>query len=164
MTIYFMRKGNSLDGPIKIGFTSSKAEQRMGQLQVGHHEKLYLLGTIQGSISDEKAIHKELSEYNIHGEWFEPKPELLEVIADVIEHQRSWYYFRQVKFNRTDIECRGLRQLVVELRNTIKTLENEKEQLQKIIDEKSVRTNEKFIKRIGVLTAKLKAAQKQNNP
>jgi gamma-glutamylcyclotransferase (GGCT)/AIG2-like uncharacterized protein YtfP len=123
-----MRK--TMDGPIKIGYTSSDAIKRMGQLQTGHHEQLYLLGTIPGVMSDEKAIHKELAEYNIHGEWFEAKPELLEVIKDVIENQRSWYYFRQVKFNKVDIECRGLKALVVELRQTIKTLEEEKEQFQ----------------------------------
>lgn len=159
MTIYFMRKSSSFDAPIKIGYTSSDAEKRMSQLQTGHHERLYLLGTIPGTMSDEKAIHKELVEYHIQGEWFQGKPELLEVIADVVENQRSWYYFRQVKFNRVDIECRGLRELVIELRKTVKSLEDEKEALQKIVDEKFVRTNDKFVKRIGREVARRKALE-----
>lgn len=154
-----MRKNANHDAPIKIGFTASCAEKRMSQLQVGHHEKLYLLGTIPGSISDEKAIHKELAEYNIHGEWFEAKSELLEVVSDVIENQRSWYYFRQVKFNRLDIECRGLRELVIELRKTIQILEAEKEKLENSINKKDERTNKKLLVRIDKLTAKLKSAE-----
>lgn len=125
--IYFIRK--SVDGPIKVGYTAASAQTRMAQLQVGHHEKLYLLGTIPGTISDEKSIHKELCEYRLEGEWFESKAELLETINDVIEHQRNWYYFRQVRFNKLDIECRGLKELIIELRKTIKTLEEENEQL-----------------------------------
>lgn len=160
-----MRKSNSLDGPIKIGYTSSDAEKRMSQLQTGHHERLYLIGTIPGTMSDEKAIHKELAEYHIQGEWFHGKPELLEVIADVVENQRSWYYFRQVKFNRVDIECRGLRELVIELRKNIKILEDKKEELEKALmsavnavnnDEKTERMKKKFLLRIGKLTAELK--------
>lgn len=152
--IYFIRKG--IDGPIKIGFTSSLAEKRMAQLQTGHYEKLHLLGTIPGLISDEKLLHKELVNYNIHGEWFEPKPELLMVISDVIENQREWYYFRQVKTNALDIECKGLRQLVIELQEKIKSLEAEKIS---IVDERIIRlekTNGRLIKKIGKLTSKIK--------
>lgn len=61
-----MRKG--LDGPIKIGYTSSSAENRMSQLQTGHHEKLYLLGSIPGTISEEKFLHKELERYLIRND------------------------------------------------------------------------------------------------
>lgn len=151
--IYFIRKG--IDGPIKIGFTSSSVEKRIAQLQTGHHEKLYLLGTITGSISDEISIHKELSNYHIHGEWFESKPELLMTISDVIENKREWYYFRQVKLNKLVIECKELRLLVVELREKNRILENEKE-----LKIKLERTNSKLLKRIDKLTAELR----KNNP
>src|SRR6266851_612069 len=153
--IYFIRKG--LNGPIKIGYTSSSVEQRIAQLQTGHHEKIYLLGTIPGSMSDEKAIHNELSEYNIQGEWFDPKAELLETIDDVIKNQRSWYYFRQVKFNKIDIECRGLRELVSELKRIIKNLEVENEQLKEKIKEISTNTAARMMKRINKITAKYNA-------
>ena len=152
--IYFIRKG--IDGPIKIGFTSSLAEKRMAQLQTGHHEKLHLLGTIPGLISDEKSLHKELVNYHIHGEWFEPKPELLMVISDVIENQREWYYFRQVKTNALDIECKGLRQLVIELQEKIKSLEAEKATVDNLDKEKLKRTNDKLIRKIGKLTGRIK--------
>lgn len=54
-----MRKSSSFDAPIKIGYTSSDAEKRMSQLQTGHHERLYLLGIIPGTIALENCI-KEL--------------------------------------------------------------------------------------------------------
>ena len=157
--IYFIRKG--VDGPIKIGFTSSHAEKRMAQLQTGHHEKLHLLGTIPGSISDEKSLHKELVNYHIHGEWFEPKPELLIAISDVVENQREWCYFRQVKINALDIECKGLRLLVTELRETIRILENEKIAEERLTKIQLERTNNKLIKRIAKLTEKLRALTDQ---
>jgi hypothetical protein len=158
MTIYFIRKG--LDGPIKIGYTSSSAKNRMSQLQTGHHENLYLLGTIPGTISEEKFLHKELIYYNINGEWFDPKPELLMVISDAIENQKEWYYFRQVRFNKIDIECKGLNISIFELNNKIKTLEEEKQLIidVQLVNEKIIkrleRTNLKLVKRIHILTAR----------
>lgn len=158
--IYFIRKG--VDGPIKIGFTSTFAEKRMSQLQVGHHEPLYLLGTISGSISDEKSLHRELADYHIHGEWFEPKPELLATISDVIENQREWYYFRQVKTNALDVECKGLRALVIELREKIKVLEEEKAITDTLDTVKLKKTNDKLIRRIAKLTAVIHNDNKNN--
>ena len=154
--IYFIRKG--VDGPIKIGFTSTLAEKRMAQLQTGHHEKMHLLGTIVGSISDEKLLHKELANYHIHGEWFEPKPELLMAISNVVENQREWYYFRQVRTNALDIECKGLRLLVIELQEKIKKLEDEKAFFvdDKLIKSKLEKTNSKLIKRIAKLSDRIR--------
>ena len=130
----------------------------MSQLQTGHHEKMHLLGTIPGSISDEKLLHKELANYHIHGEWFEPKPELLIAISDVVENQKEWYYFRQVRTNALDIECKGLRLLVIELREKIKNLEDEKAIF---TDDKSSKlklekTNDKLIKRIAKLAHRIR--------
>jgi len=142
-----MRKG--LEGPIKIGYTAASAEVRMSQLQVGHHEQLYLLGTIPGTISDEKFLHKELERYSIRGEWFEPKPELLMTISDAIENKKEWYYFRQVRFNLLDIENKSLKALVLQLENKIKVSEQKAE-------EKLERTKKHLLHRIAVLVARNK--------
>lgn len=157
--IYFIRKG--LDGPIKIGYTGAAVEKRIAQLQVGHHEPIYLLGTIPGQIADEKAIHKELADYHIHGEWFDPKPELLETLKDVIEHQRNWYYFRQVRFNKLDIECKGLRELAIELRKSLRALEEENEQLKIKLADKSIIMTHRTQRAIDKLTAKNKRLQEE---
>ena len=116
-----MRKG--VDGPIKIGYTSTLPETRMAQLQTGHHEELFLLGTIPGTISEEKLLHKELERYSIRGEWFEPKPELLMAISDAIENKREWYYFRQVRTNLLDIENKSLKDHILKLEEKIKKRE-----------------------------------------
>lgn len=142
-----MRKG--LDGPIKIGYTSTLAENRMSQLQTGHHETLYLLGTIPGTISEEKFLHKELERYLIRGEWFNPKPELLMAISDAIENKKEWYYFRQIRLNLLDIENKGLKALVLELENKIKTIEQK-------LKEKTDRTAKKLLHRIAMLSARNK--------
>lgn len=142
-----MRKG--LDGPIKIGYTAALAESRMAQLQVGHHEQLYLLGTIPGTISDEKSLHKELEKYSIRGEWFESKPELLITISDAIENKKEWYYFRQVRFNLLDIENKNLRALVLKLENDIKVVQEK-------ADAKLERTIKNLQHRIDVLTGRNK--------
>lgn len=136
-----MRKG--LEGPIKIGYTSALAETRMAQLQVGHHEQLYLLGTIVGSISDENSLHKELERYSIRGEWFEPSPELLMTIADAIENKKEWYYFRQVRFNLLEMENKSLKAHILKLEEKIPF--------------KYDKTVQKLQHRIAVLTAKNKS-------
>lgn len=147
MTIYFMRKG--LEGPIKIGYTSALAETRMAQLQVGHHEQLYLLGTIAGTISDENSLHKELERYSIRGEWFESAPELLITIADAIENKKEWYYFRQVRFNLLEIENKNLKVRIANLEDKLKTIEEKHK-------EKFERATRKFEVRVGKLTGKNK--------
>ena len=74
-------------------------------------------------------------------------------ISDVIENQKEWYHFRQIKANALDIECKGLRALVIELREKIKILENE-------INESDIvklkRTNDKLIKRISKLVQRVR--------
>jgi hypothetical protein len=109
MTIYYIRKGQ--EGPIKIGFTKRSAEKRMLQLQTGHHERLFLIGTSPGEFDDEQAIHKELKDYRLAGEWFEPKPELLSAIKDIVENQHPWYFFRKLTFAAFN----GAREMLEEL-------------------------------------------------
>lgn len=55
-------------GEIKIGI-SRDVKQRLTQLKTARGE-LELLGTIKGDLDLERAFHKKLKPYHVHGEWF----------------------------------------------------------------------------------------------
>jgi hypothetical protein len=116
-----------MEGPIKIGFTAASAVNRMAQLQTGHHEKMILLGTSPGEIADERAIHRELKDYQIQGEWFEQKPELIEIIKDIIYNQHKWYYFRQIKIYTLEVQCAALREQVADVREKLQKSEEKRQ-------------------------------------
>lgn len=67
MTIYFIRAGE--DGPVKIGTTEDLAA-RMRDLQVGNHEELRLVRTIEGGAGHEQFLHRRFGHLRIRGEWF----------------------------------------------------------------------------------------------
>lgn len=102
MTIYFIEMES--EGWIKVGFTAGSAERRMAQLQTGQPRKLRLLGTIPGTLADEKSLHKEFDVYRGNGEWFEPVPELINVIQSLIEHQYPWYFAKAPRIFRDKFE------------------------------------------------------------
>ena len=58
---------------VKIGYTEGNVIHRLRNLQVGSPFRLEILCTIQAGNAErlEEALHGELAEYNIHGEWFE---------------------------------------------------------------------------------------------
>ena len=68
-TIYVIKeKGTSY---YKVGF-SNDAIQRLDTLQIANPRKLYIYKIFfNKDVSDEKALHQELKEYNVSGEWFE---------------------------------------------------------------------------------------------
>ncbi len=70
-------------GNIKIGFTDSlDASDRLSDLQTGSPVPLRLLGTIPGTMADEKDLHRRFASALACGrEWFKPVPELLALIA-----------------------------------------------------------------------------------
>lgn len=67
--IYFIEAG---DGPIKIGFTSGSATNRMAALQTGNPSVLRLRAAIRGTVADERRWHRQLDASRLNGEWFEP--------------------------------------------------------------------------------------------
>ncbi len=68
-------------GNIKIGFTDhDDAVVRMAQLQTGSPVPLRLLGTIPGSLEDEKDLHRSFASARVTGEWFRPVPELVALV------------------------------------------------------------------------------------
>lgn len=71
--VYFVRLGSL----VKIGWTGDM-EQRMKA--VPHEE---ILGTIPGTMADEKRCHKAFDHLCVKGEWFRAEPDLLAFVADV---------------------------------------------------------------------------------
>lgn len=79
--IYFLQPEGG--GPIKIGYTSRdepwSASARLAACQTGSPLKLRLCSTMPGTQKDERRLHGRFSESRLHGEWFAPTPELVEL-------------------------------------------------------------------------------------
>lgn len=65
--VYFIQAVGG--GPIKIGW-SEKPERRLQQLQSAHHEELRILSHFPASRGTESALHAELADHKLSGEWF----------------------------------------------------------------------------------------------
>lgn len=74
--VYFARSGQR----IKIGY-SKNPWARVRELGAGAESGIELIGTIPGSISDEKELHVRFEHIHVDREWFEAAPELLAYIA-----------------------------------------------------------------------------------
>lgn len=74
--VYFISGEN---GNIKIGITQDIVK-RMESLQCGSSAKLKLLAVARGGAKYEKELHERFSQARVRGEWFEPVPELLDLI------------------------------------------------------------------------------------
>ena len=68
--VYFIQEKNN--GPIKIGFTSKSANNRLSALQTGSSADLEIVYTIEAEASYERYIHRVLKRERIRGEWFKP--------------------------------------------------------------------------------------------
>lgn len=65
--VYFIQAGEG--GPIKIGFATS-VKGRLSAMQTGHAQRLSVLATIDGDMSDEKRMHARFLSLRMEGEWF----------------------------------------------------------------------------------------------
>lgn len=65
--IYFCRAEGG--GPVKIGYAGD-AEKRLRALQTSHHSELRLLNAIEGTLADEREVHRRFAKYRLKGEWF----------------------------------------------------------------------------------------------
>lgn len=80
--VYFVEEG--ADGPIKIGFTSTSATDRLIDLQRGNSRALTLIGLIPDcDRQDELSWHKRFKKNRLNGEWFSRTPEL---VASIHQH------------------------------------------------------------------------------
>jgi hypothetical protein len=76
--VYFIQAEESLT--VKIGF-SQNPEKRLRYLQCGHSENLILIGSVAGTPSDERRLHKKLASNHKRGEWFKPTTAILLAIG-----------------------------------------------------------------------------------
>lgn len=74
---YFIQAGEG--GPIKIG-SAKNPGVRCGKMQIGNHEELSILAIADGLHLKEQWCHQRFAKWRIRGEWFDPCPELLELI------------------------------------------------------------------------------------
>lgn len=66
--IYFIGHGGSKT--MKIGFTGGDPMKRLRALQTGSPDKLYFMGSIEGSITDERDLHQRFAHLCVSGERF----------------------------------------------------------------------------------------------
>ena len=72
-TIYFV---GPEDGPIKIGF-ARRLEFRLRDLRTMSPLPLVVHARIEGAPLLERAYHKQFAAHRLHGEWFDPHPDIL---------------------------------------------------------------------------------------
>lgn len=79
--VYFLRRADGV-GPIKIGCSVVPAA-RLKAMQVWSPHPLEVAAAVPGGFNDEKRLHNQFAEYRLHGEWFEPAPPLLALVARI---------------------------------------------------------------------------------
>lgn len=81
--VYFIRRADG-QGPIKIG-CSDVPDERLYVFAAWHPYKLAVIAAAPGGFNQESALHRYFDASRVHGEWFDPTPELEWIIARVIE-------------------------------------------------------------------------------
>jgi len=81
--IYFIQAANG--GPIKIGTTSFNPFRRMAKIQSDCPWPVTLLGAIEGTLSQEKQIHRTLRYFRTSGEWFSAHPKVLAAVDAALQ-------------------------------------------------------------------------------
>src|SRR4051812_9870839 len=80
--IYFIQVEG--DGPIKIGTTGDHPQKRLSKIQTDCPWQVKLLGTIFGSVAQEKRMHLVLAPWKMQGEWFKPHPIVVAAIESAL--------------------------------------------------------------------------------
>ena len=80
--VYFIQGTDS--GRVKIGATVN-VPTRLGELQTGSPKKLKVLAVIESETerSADRKYHPRFASSRIHGEWFNPSPDLMAFIGTV---------------------------------------------------------------------------------
>jgi hypothetical protein len=69
-------------GPIKIGVARDPRD-RLVSIQLMSPVRLQILGVIRGAGQPgEHRLHEQFAEHRLHGEWFQPAPELIHYIQE----------------------------------------------------------------------------------
>lgn len=80
-TVYFFRASGT--GRIKIGFTARDVAKRLQSVHAGSPVPVELLTSVTASTRQEALLHIHFMACRVHGEWFEPHPDLLALIDEV---------------------------------------------------------------------------------
>ena len=80
--VYFIQAGKG--GPIKIG-RSSSIKQRLADVQIYCPYEVFVLALIdcpwrETTIRLEQALHRDLKEFRMRGEWFKPSKEVRKMV------------------------------------------------------------------------------------
>jgi len=84
--IYFVQPASA--GLIKIGATK-RLKKRFEEMQATSPVRLRVVGVAKGGHRQERALHAHFDEHRAHGEWFNPCPALLDLIARLPEWSES---------------------------------------------------------------------------
>lgn len=76
--IYFIQANDG--GPIKVGYAVDP-QKRLTEIQRMSPVPLRILATINGYRKDEALLHRRFASLRLHGEWFRPSQELLDIIT-----------------------------------------------------------------------------------
>lgn len=82
-TIYFAQVGRP-DGPVKIGYTGRRVQERMREGQTFSPQELEVLVEAYGTYEDEARLHRIFKPYLIRGEWYAPCPLLRELLDHLL--------------------------------------------------------------------------------
>jgi hypothetical protein len=79
--LYFFGQQTSASeyGPIKIG-VSSDPRARLKQVQTGSPHEVWIMGVWPDCPYTEEEIHQMFAHYRMHGEWFRPEQDLIDLI------------------------------------------------------------------------------------
>jgi hypothetical protein len=72
--IYFLLSEKM--GAVKIGFTRGKIEGRLREWRTWHPYDFDMLKLLEGTMIEERKLHKRFSKDKIRGEWFKYSPEI----------------------------------------------------------------------------------------
>ena len=106
---YIYAISDEADKVVKIGF-SSDPKRRLSQLKTSTVRPLELLLTFKGGCEVERAIHIELKQYRVAGEWFQDCPEVFAVLHRYQENKSE----NTFDYNTDDLELIKSRALVLE--------------------------------------------------
>jgi DNA-binding transcriptional regulator YdaS (Cro superfamily) len=98
ITLYFLQAG--MDGPIKIGGTKLAIEKRLSAIQNGCPYKIRILLTVEGTRTQERALHRAFENDRSHGEWFLASDRLLSTIGKIAASGFNWAPFLSLVMHR----------------------------------------------------------------
>jgi DNA-binding XRE family transcriptional regulator len=78
MPVYMIRSGEY--GPVKIGHATDPYD-RLAALQVAHFDPLVIIRLFDGSVNEERALHRAFMNLRVRGEWFSFCPSMMEDVG-----------------------------------------------------------------------------------